>query len=52
VAAGKRAFYQQVDLSLEQAYQVASGVISASFAHDEGRAGMDAFIEKRPPPKH
>ena len=52
VAAGKRAFYQQMDLSLEQAYALASGVISASFAHDEGRAGMDAFIEKRPPPKH
>jgi hypothetical protein len=27
-------------------------VISASFAHAEGREGMDAFIEKRPPPKH
>ena len=52
VAAGKRAFYQQVDLSLEQAYAVASGVIAASFAHEEGRAGMEAFIEKRPPPKH
>jgi enoyl-CoA hydratase/carnithine racemase len=52
VAAGKRAFYQQMDLGLEQAYALASGVISASFAHDEGRAGMDAFIDKRPPPKH
>jgi enoyl-CoA hydratase/carnithine racemase len=52
VAAGKRAFYQQMDLGLEQAYALASCVISASFAHDEGRAGMDAFIEKRPPPKH
>jgi enoyl-CoA hydratase/carnithine racemase len=52
VAAGKRAFYQQMDLGLEQAYQLASGVIAASFAHEEGRAGMDAFIEKRPPPKH
>src|SRR5919108_1675772 len=52
VAAGKRAFYQQMDLGLEQAYKLASGVISASFAHDEGRCGMDAFIEKRPPPKH
>ena len=52
IAAGKRAFYQQMDLGLEQAYALASGVISASFAHDEGRAGMDAFIEKRPPPKH
>ena len=52
VAAGKRAFYQQMDLGLERAYALASGVISASFAHEEGRAGMDAFIEKRPPPKH
>ena len=52
VAAGKRAFYQQMDLGLQQAYALASGVIAASFAHEEGRAGMDAFIEKRPPPKH
>ena len=52
VAAGKRAFYQQMDLGLEQAYALASGVIAASFAHEEGKAGMDAFIEKRPPPKH
>ena len=52
VAAGKRAFYQQMDLGLAKAYELASGVIASSFAHDEGRAGMDAFIEKRPPPKH
>jgi enoyl-CoA hydratase/carnithine racemase len=52
VAAGKRAFYQQMNLGLEQAYKLASGVIAASFAHEEGRAGMEAFIEKRPPPKH
>jgi enoyl-CoA hydratase/carnithine racemase len=52
VAAGKRAFYQQMDLGLEQAYKLASGVIAASFAHEEGRAGMDAFIAKQPPPKH
>ena len=50
VAAGKRAFYQQMDLSLEKAYDLAGKVISASFAHAEGREGMDAFIDKRPPP--
>jgi len=49
VAAGKRAFYQQMDLNLEKAYELAGKVISASFAHAEGREGMDAFIEKRPP---
>jgi enoyl-CoA hydratase/carnithine racemase len=49
VAAGKRAFYQQMDLGVEKAYELASGVISSSFAGAEGRAGMDAFIDKRPP---
>jgi enoyl-CoA hydratase/carnithine racemase len=49
VAAGKRAFYAQMDLSLEQAYELAGQVIAESFAHPEGREGMDAFIEKRVP---
>jgi enoyl-CoA hydratase/carnithine racemase len=50
VAAGKRAFYAQMDLGVARAYDLASGVISASFAHQEGREGMDAFIDKRDPP--
>jgi len=50
VAAGKRAFYAQMDLGVQKAYELASGVISASFAHQEGREGMEAFIEKRDPP--
>jgi enoyl-CoA hydratase/carnithine racemase len=49
VAAGKRAFYQQMDLGVAQAYDVASSAIACSFAHEEGREGMDAFIEKRDP---
>ena len=51
-AAGKRAFYQQMDLGVAKAYELASGVISASFAQDEGRAGMDAFLEKKKPPRY
>ncbi|HEX9397515.1 MAG TPA: enoyl-CoA hydratase [Burkholderiales bacterium] len=51
-AAGKRGFYQQMDMGLAKAYEHASKVISDSFTHQEGREGMDAFIEKRPPPKH
>jgi enoyl-CoA hydratase/carnithine racemase len=50
LAAGKRAFYAQIDLGLENAYALAAKAISESFAHEEGRAGMDAFIGKRPPP--
>ena len=52
IAAGKRAFYQQMDLGVGEAYELAGGVIAASFAHPEGRQGMDAFIDKRPPPTH
>ena len=51
LAAGKRAFYQQMDLGVAKAYDLASGVISASFAHEEGRKGVDAFLDKRKPPK-
>jgi enoyl-CoA hydratase/carnithine racemase len=50
VAAGKRGFYQQMEMGTEKAYEVAGRVISASFAHPEGQEGMDAFIDKRPPP--
>jgi 1,4-dihydroxy-2-naphthoyl-CoA synthase len=41
-----------MDLGIAQAYDLAGGVIAASFAEMEGRQGMDAFIEKRPPPKY
>ncbi len=49
VAAGKRAFYQQMDMNLAQAYALAGQVIASDFAHPEGKEGMSAFIEKRPP---
>lgn len=51
VAAGKKAFYQQMDMGVDSAYALSSRVISESFVHAEGIAGMDAFIEKRPPPR-
>lgn len=50
VAAGKRAFYQQMDMDLPGAYALAGEVIASSFAHEEGKEGMAAFIDKRPPP--
>jgi enoyl-CoA hydratase/carnithine racemase len=52
VATGKRAFYEQMEHGAAKAYELASCAISASFAHDEGRQGMEAFLEKRKPPKH
>jgi enoyl-CoA hydratase/carnithine racemase len=49
MADGKRAFYEQMELGIERAYELAGKVIATSFAHEEGREGIDAFIEKRPP---
>jgi enoyl-CoA hydratase/carnithine racemase len=49
VTAGKRAFYQQMDMDLPQAYALAGQVIASDFAHPEGQEGMNAFIEKRRP---
>jgi len=52
VATGKRAFYDQMEQGAASAYEIASCAIAASFAHDEGRQGMDAFLGKRKPPRH
>jgi enoyl-CoA hydratase/carnithine racemase len=49
VRAGKRGFYQQMEMGIERAYALAGQVIASDFAHPEGREGMSAFIEKRPP---
>ena len=49
VRAGKRGFYQQMDVDLAHAYELAGRVIASDFAHAEGKEGMNAFIEKRPP---
>jgi hypothetical protein len=41
-----------MDLGLAKAYELASGVDLRQLRPRRGEAGMDAFIEKRPPPKH
>jgi len=49
VAAGKRAFYAQMERGAAEAYALASQVIADAFAHEDAREGMNAFLEKRPP---
>jgi enoyl-CoA hydratase/carnithine racemase len=49
LAAGKRGFYQQMEMGVAGAYALAGQVISSDFAHPEGREGTSAFIEKRDP---
>jgi enoyl-CoA hydratase/carnithine racemase len=49
VAAGKRLFYQQLEMGLAPAYALASEVIACNAAGPEGREGIRAFLEKRAP---
>lgn len=49
VAAGKRLFYQQLEMGITPAYTLASEVIACNAASPEGREGMTAFLEKRAP---
>ncbi len=49
IASGKRVFYQQLDLPLADAYAMAGHAIACDFFSDDGREGVDAFLEKRTP---
>ena len=46
---GKRAFYQQVDLDITGAYDLATEVMAASSQSDDARESVHAFLEKRRP---
>jgi len=50
VARGKRLFYRQLEAGLEAAYAEATKVITDNMQDQDARAGIDAFVEKRPMP--
>ena len=50
VARGKKLFYQQIDDNLLAAYARATKVIVANMQDEDARAGIDAFVNKRPMP--
>jgi len=49
IAAGKRAFYEQLDHGLEAAYELCSGAMACNFALEDATEGINAFTEKRKP---
>ena len=49
IARGKRAFHEQADMALAQAYDYASSVMVEDFMSREADEGIGAFIEKRSP---
>lgn len=49
IAAGKGAFYQQVDQPIAAAYGSAAPAMVADLLHPDAAEGIDAFLGKRPP---
>jgi enoyl-CoA hydratase/carnithine racemase len=49
IAAGKRSFYEQLQVGVEQAYVAATQTMVCNLLTDEVAEGIDAFIEKRKP---
>src|SRR5699024_2058443 len=47
VAIGKRAFYEQLELSTEQAYAKMSDVMATNAVMHDAQEGIGAFLEKR-----
>ncbi len=49
IATGKRAFYEQVESSLENAYAITGGVMACNMLEPDAAEGIDAFLQKRAP---
>lgn len=49
VASGKRMFYEQLGLGLNDAYRYAGEVMAQDMMTEDAVEGFDAFLEKRPP---
>ena len=49
VRVGKRAFYEQLEMPLDQAYAYTARVIAENMLHPDTAEGVQAFLEKRPP---
>ncbi|HZR70526.1 MAG TPA: enoyl-CoA hydratase [Burkholderiales bacterium] len=49
IALGKKVFYEQVELSMTQAYEVASEAMACNMMLDDTAEGVSAFIAKRKP---
>ena len=48
LAIGKRAFYEQAAMPLEDAYRFAAQVMVRNLQTGDAAEGIDAFIQKRP----
>ena len=49
IATGKQVFSRQLEMPLGEAYVVAGRAIACDFASEDGKEGLAAFLDKRPP---
>ena len=49
IATGKKAFYEQANMSLSKAYEYTSKVMKSNVLTEDAKEGISAFIEKRSP---
>lgn len=49
VTLGKRAFYRQLEMGLEEAYEYTGAVMVKNMLADDAAEGIDAFLQKREP---
>ena len=49
VKIGKEAFYNQVELSTQDAYKYTSEVMALNMLEEDAKEGVEAFLEKRNP---
>ena len=49
VALGKRAFYEQIDRGLPEAYTITGEVMACNLLEPDAAEGIDAFVERRKP---
>ncbi len=52
VRIGKQAFYEQIQMPLEQAYAYTAEVMAENMLYRDTEEGIAAFLEKRPPDWH
>ncbi len=50
IRSGKRTFYEQLDLGVAAAYDVATETMACDMMSEDAQSGIDAFIAKKPSP--
>lgn len=51
IALGKSLFYKQIETDIQAAYELACQTMACNLRLEDAAAGIDAFVNKQPPPK-